>query len=85
MVSDGFPEKQVVSAVNSVYNQLTEETAEESVEKEKSIYNSVDLYNAVNTGTNYAEIIDDMIEVEMANGKTEEQAENTVRGRVNDY
>ncbi len=85
MVSDNFPEKQVVAAVNSVYNQLTEETTEESVEKEKSIYNSVDLYNAVNSGTNYAEIIDDMIEVEMANGKTEEQAENTVRNRVNDY
>ena len=85
MVSDNFPEKQVVAAVNSVYKDITEETEEESPEKEKSIYNSVDLYNAVNSGTNYAEIIDDMIEVEMANGKTEEQAENTVRDRVNDY
>lgn len=83
IVSDGFPEKQVISAVNSMYNQLTEETEEESPEKEKSIYNAVDLYNAVNSGTNYAEIIDDMIEVEIANGKTEEQAENTVRGRIN--
>ena len=85
MVSDNFPEKQVVAAVNSVYKDITEETEEESPEKEKSIYNSVDLYNAVNSGTNYTEIIDDMIEVEMANGKTEEQAENTVRDRVNDY
>ncbi len=85
IAKDGFSNENVVKAVNTVYNKLTEEEDEEAKEKFYSLYSSEDLNNALETGGDYETVIEDMIEASKKNGSTQKDAESAVKTRIASY
>ncbi len=84
--ADGFSEENIIKAVNSVYNELSEtEEAKEPTEKAYSLYTNDDLMIALETGGDYNIIIDDLIETAKENGKTTSEAEKSIKSNIARY
>ena len=84
--ADGFSNENVIKAVNSVYDKLSEtDEEEEPTEKAYSLYTNEDLMIALETGGDYNTIIDDIIETAKENGKTTEEAEKSIRTNISKY
>lgn len=85
IAKDGFSNENVVKAVNTVYNKLTEEEDAEPEEKFYSLYTSDDLNIALETGGDYETVIEDMIEASKKNGSTQKDAESSVKSKIASY
>lgn len=84
--ADGFSEENIIKAINSVYNELTEANEpEETTEKAYSLYTNEDLMIALETGGDYNAIIDDMIETALENGRTTEAAEKSIKASISKH
>lgn len=84
--ADGFSNENIRKAVDKVYNELMDDGEEtEKNEKAYSLYTYEDLNNAIETGGDVQGIIDDIVSAAVQNGKTDEEAKESIRNQVTSY
>ena len=93
IITEGnFDQDTVVGAINSEINaikseQSGEETSENKKDEDTSIYSSSDINTAFDNGDTALakEIIQDLIDTKVANGKTEKEAKSSLRSSMTSY
>ena len=79
--AEGFDYDLVVKTIKSYANKLNDK---EKSSKKSKLYNADDLYNAVNSGNQSTidEVISSNKKIDMENGKTEEEAEKSIKSSL---
>ena len=93
IIAEGrFDQDNVVAAINSEINAIKseqpgEETSEDKKDEVTSIYSSSDINTAFDNGDTALakEIIGDLIDTKVANGKTEKEAKSSLRSSMTSY